>query len=79
MRWVWREGKNSSEQGNGVGQPAKAKGKAWDGSAGKDKEERGGERRLQTPEQPGQGEPRLLAPSPPHSFHNTSQISEPAV
>lgn len=46
MRWVWREGKNSSEQGNGVGQPAKAKGKAWDGSAGKDKEERGGERRL---------------------------------
>lgn len=39
MRWVWREGKNSSEQGNGVGQPAKAKGKAWDSSAGKDKEE----------------------------------------
>ena len=46
MRWVWRKGTNSSEQGNGVGQPTKAKEKAWDGSAGKDKEERGGERRL---------------------------------
>lgn len=33
-------------RGMGVGQPAKAKEKAWDGSAGKDKEERGGERRL---------------------------------
>lgn len=37
--------------------------------AGKDKEKRGGEGRLQTCQQPGQGEPRLLAPSHSHSFH----------
>lgn len=59
---------NAKEQGNGVGQRARAKEKAWDVLLGKTKT-RGGERRLETCQQSGQGEPQLLAPSHLHSFH----------
>lgn len=64
---VGRRGMDSSTDGNGVGQPARAKEKARDALLGKTK--RKGEGRLQTCQQPGQGEPRLLAPSHSHSFH----------
>lgn len=59
---------NSKEQGNGVGQPARAKERPGTRAMLGKTKRRGGEGRLETCQQSGQGEPRLLAPTHSHSF-----------
>lgn len=69
---------NSRELGNGVGQPTRAKERAWDTLPGNTKRGEGrGEEPINLPRD-SQGEPRLLAPSHSQSFHKASQVSEPA-
>lgn len=78
MQQVGRRGMNSSTDGNGVGQPARAKEKAWDALLGKTKrkgEGRGDYKLANSLAKVNPGSWRLLI-----RIHSTSagQISEPA-
>lgn len=77
LKGVQRRAMNSSEHGNGVGQPTRAKERAWDTLPGNTKRRREG-RGVYKLARDSQGEPRLLAPSHSHSFHKASQVSEQA-